>query len=86
MRAWFVGEGVRDDGSCVRYDREARRCSIYDSRPAICRVDEYAETNGLPLDDWYEVNAAACNRLQDDLGIDPSFRVRLPVLRSAAAQ
>jgi len=39
--AWAMAEPVlkkRKDGSCVYYDREKRRCSIYGRRPWACKA------------------------------------------------
>jgi Fe-S-cluster containining protein len=30
---------VGEDGWCIHYDTGSRRCRIYDTRPAFCRVD-----------------------------------------------
>lgn len=58
---------VGEDGWCIHYDRTARRCQIYETRPRFCRVqaDTFAEMYGvLPaaLDDF----AIAC--CQEQIG------------------
>ena len=55
------------DGVCVKFDIKTNRCTIYDSRPLICRVDEfYLEhlTTEMSMDEWYELNANACKELK----------------------
>ena len=56
------------------------RCSIYDDRPLLCRIDEAYEQIFSPYitkQAFYEQNALACNQLQEKLGIDVKFRVVL---------
>lgn len=57
----------RGDGVCRHYDDQLKLCSIYESRPEICRVDYQFVTNYRTLMDWptfVKLNLDACNRLQ----------------------
>ena len=49
---------------CLHLDEATNLCTIYETRPAMCRV------TGM-----YRENAEACNRLQENQGISKSFRV-----------
>lgn len=52
---------------CRHYDDQLKLCSIYESRPEICRVDYQFVTNYRTLMDWptfVKLNLDACNRLQ----------------------
>ena len=57
----------RGDGICRHYDANQKLCSIYDSRPDICRVDQQFFSNYKDLMDWSEfvrINLAACEILK----------------------
>lgn len=43
-------------------------CSIYNTRPIWCRVDEYAEKYGINKEIWYAENLKACDELRRKLG------------------
>ena len=68
------------NGVCKHYDIAAKECSIYENRPAICRVDDMYEKvymrNYTKLE-FYKLNAEICNRLQDSFGVDFSYRVKM---------
>lgn len=46
-------------------------CSIYESRPTICRVDEMAEVRGIPAEEYYEITEQSCLLLQKAIGVSP---------------
>lgn len=57
----------RGDGSCRHYDDQFKICSIYESRPAICRVEHQFVIHYHHFMDWPEfirLNMAACTSLQ----------------------
>ena len=54
---------TKKDGSCVYLKED--RCSIYEDRPDICRIN-----------DGYEAFKDSMTR-GDDLNIDPSFKINL---------
>lgn len=54
------------NGVCDQLDTQTNRCKIYDSRPLICRVDDYWEANLqniITKDEWYKANEDACKKL-----------------------
>lgn len=56
------------------------RCSIYENRPLLCRIDQAYEeifSTLMSKEDFFEQNAKACNELQERLGIDLKYRVVL---------
>ncbi len=58
----------RGNGSCRHYDDGLKLCSIYESRPEICRVEHQFVTNYRQLMDWTEfvrLNVVACQALQE---------------------
>ena len=57
----------RGDGACRHYDDRLKLCSIYESRPDICRVDLQFAINYRQLMDWssfVRLNLDACEALQ----------------------
>lgn len=51
-----------DDGNGVCVHLADNRCSIYENRPDICRVDILCPS-GMKMEDWYTVNLDACDKL-----------------------
>lgn len=57
----------RGDGACQYYDESSKGCSIYDTRPDICRVDRQYEINYSKTYQWDEfvaINLDVCRALQ----------------------
>jgi len=53
----------RGDGTCRHYHAASKQCSIYDTRPDICRVDrQYAlhYRHDYTWDEFVEANLRAC--------------------------
>jgi len=58
----------RGDGSCIHYDDASKMCSIYDQRPAVCRVDVQFHENYSQMMSWdtfCALNLEACKQLMD---------------------
>jgi Fe-S-cluster containining protein len=58
----------RGDGTCRNFDERDRSCSIYSSRPDICRVDRQYEQRFFTQCSWEEfvmLNVQACQSLKD---------------------
>ena len=55
----------RGDGVCKHFDAEKRACSIYETRPALCRVDEsyplFAQK--MSLQEYHAANWQVCQAL-----------------------
>lgn len=76
----FLAE-YNQEGKCTNLSDN--RCSIYDSRPLLCRIDDAYEelfSTYMTKEDFYRENAKACNELQMKMGIDLSYRVYIPSL------
>lgn len=57
----------RGDGSCRHYDDGLKLCSIYESRPEICRVEHQFVIHYHQLMNWADfvkLNMSACTALQ----------------------
>lgn len=52
----------RADGACLHLTAD-NRCAIYETRPAICRVDALRPAN-VPVVTWHSLNEEACADLQ----------------------
>lgn len=63
-----------ETGKCENLD-ENGKCSIYDTRPNICRVDWIIEKAKLDKNTFYPILINSCNKLMDDENIDEKFRI-----------
>lgn len=52
------------------------RCSVYNERPYLCRVDEMAEVHNIDKDEWYRVSARACNFMILEAGLPDSYLIK----------
>ncbi len=71
----FLSE-YNNNGQCSKL--VDNKCTIYESRPLLCRIDESYEqifSTLMTQEEFYMQNALACNVLQEKLGIDTSYRV-----------
>ena len=68
-----VGESIvgrhlaRPDGICKFLDEATNLCTIYETRPDICRVDEFYEknlSNEMSREEFYSVNKKICKKFQ----------------------
>ena len=65
----------RGDGSCIHYDDATKLCSIYDQRPAVCRVDVQFHENysqSMTWETFCALNLEACKQLMGDAKQEPS--------------
>lgn len=69
---------TRADGACEKLGPDGR-CTVYATRPLVCRVDMMAMARQMPMRQAWEIAAAACDSLQAELGLPASYRVPLPV-------
>ena len=53
---------VGEDGWCINYDRDSRKCQIYDERPRFCRVqpDNFENMYGVKAEEFNEFAIACC--------------------------
>jgi uncharacterized protein len=58
----------RGDGQCMFLEEYTNLCSIYDTRPVICRVDEMYKlefNHLLTKEEYYNLNYKACKILRN---------------------
>lgn len=70
--------GTKRDGQCKFLDGETNNCSIYKDRPLFCRIDDAYEQvfhKQFSKEEYYKLNAEACNQLQVKLRIGEEYRV-----------
>lgn len=73
LKEFDLGNGI-----CKYFNIIDNSCSIYDSRPDICKVDKMYETkynNFFTKNKFYIENAKVCNQLQEKYKLDNSFRI-----------
>ncbi|MDD9156390.1 YkgJ family cysteine cluster protein [Aliivibrio sp. S4TY2] len=66
------------DGICIYYQKQ--KCSIYENRPIVCRVDDAYDQMfkaRFTIDEYYKENAKICNQLQMNAVMDAIYKVRL---------
>jgi Fe-S-cluster containining protein len=75
LKEFDLGNGI-----CKYFDFGNRKCSIYEDRPNICRVDKMFDLvyyKNFTRKDFYVGNAKVCNALQEQFNLDKSFRVKI---------
>tara|TARA_Y100000401_G_scaffold71657_1_gene57711 strand:+ start:68 stop:364 length:297 start_codon:yes stop_codon:yes gene_type:complete len=71
-----LGLPVKKDGSCGHL--VGNKCSIYETRPDICRVDKlHFKKMFQSRKDYYIETTKECHKLIDEQGLDESYKVDL---------
>lgn len=56
----------RGDGVCIHFNEHTNLCNIYQTRPLVCRVEEYYKAYLSHIYEWDEfvkLNIAICEKL-----------------------
>lgn len=64
------------NGVCIHLQNN--ECSIYETRPLLCRIDEAYEqffSKQMTKKEYYILNALFCNELQERKNIDEKYRI-----------
>ena len=65
---------IKKDMSCAHLVEN--KCSIYGTRPDICRVEKMSfNYNNLNRKDYYIESTKACHKIIDLLGMDKSYKI-----------
>ena len=59
----------RGDGTCLNFNDETKMCNIYETRPLVCRVEEYHRqklSHVYSWEDFIEMNQAVCSELKNE--------------------
>lgn len=67
-----------ESGACEML-MEDGSCGCYDQRPILCNVKLGAVVLGVDEDEWFRFNAAACNKLIVNAGLDEKYFVKYPL-------
>ena len=65
-----------ETGRCEKLGDD-NRCTVYEKRPLICRVDACGDAFGMSREDNHRITANSCNAIMDKFGIDKSLNVVL---------
>lgn len=68
------------NGTCRYFDNTSNSCTIYETRPDICRVDKMFDlmyNKEFTQEEFYIANAKVCNSLQEHSDMDKKFRVKI---------
>jgi len=68
------------NGICKYFDPINNECKIYDTRPDICSIDkmfQFEYKKYFTKEAFYMENAKVCNGLQEEYGLDRSFRINI---------
>ena len=66
------------DGVCLHLNKKTNKCSIYNSRPEICRVDKMFKNHfkhKMSKKEFFILNTKACHDLIDKEDLDESFKI-----------
>ena len=64
------------EGVCEKLG-EDNRCTIYETRPLICRIEESCEYFGRDKQKYFELNIKGCHEIIDKLGMDEKWKPKL---------
>lgn len=75
LKDFDLGNGV-----CKFFVFETKSCSIYETRPNICKVDKMFDLKyykNYSKKEFYKLNVNACNEIQEKYQFDISYRIKL---------
>ena len=75
LKGYDIGNGV-----CRYFNSKEKKCTIYENRPEICSVDKMFEKlyyKEFTQKIFYQANAKVCNQLQEEYGLDKSYRINI---------
>ena len=64
---FFALHLARPDNVCKFLDEETNLCTIYETRPIFCRVDEFYEKNlshEMSREEFYRINKELCKKFR----------------------
>ena len=70
-------EPIDENGVCVHL--KDNKCSIYEDRPLLCRVDEMYEElkdNFASKEDYIKTTIKVCNSLISEIGLDDKYLIK----------
>lgn len=64
-----------DNGACEML--VGNKCSVYENRPLLCRIDDLQAHLQIPKDIFYALTADSCNKLIDQFNLSEDFKIKL---------
>ena len=60
-----------ESGACEKYDKESKKCTVYENRPTICRVEMVRQLfhSDMNKDKYNAASEEACRILQKEAGL-----------------
>lgn len=65
-----------ENGRCENL-LEDNKCKVYDKRPLVCNVSEFAKEFNLKKKEWFIHNYESCNKIMDEDNINLKFRIKI---------
>lgn len=65
---------VNEKGHCEKLD-ENNRCTVYEKRPDICRIDKQQEKSEMTKKEYFFANAKICNQWIIEDKMNDSFKI-----------
>jgi len=65
------------DGVCEKLGPD-NKCTIYETRPLICRIEDSCKYFGHDPEEYYTINIKGCHKLIDQLGLGDEWKPPLP--------
>jgi Fe-S-cluster containining protein len=77
-----LGLPEREDGACAHLANDNKTCTIYESRPSVCRVDEgyFKIKKYIPFlaqKTYNKINTRICHVLINKYNLDNKYKVKL---------
>lgn len=70
----------REDGACIHLTQD-NKCSIYETRPEICRVDKmyerYKDTLKIDKKSYFKFANECCNAMMKGAGISEEYYINI---------
>lgn len=73
---------VTATGACEKYDAESKLCTVYETRPDVCRVDvvyDRVYKHAMSRQEYYRLDEAACESLQREAELTKTQHPGKPV-------
>jgi hypothetical protein len=65
---------VNEKGHCEKLN-ENNKCTVYENRPDICRIDKKYGISEMTQKEYYLANAKLCNKWMEEDKIDERFKI-----------
>lgn len=63
-----------ETGKCEKLGEDGK-CTVYETRPNLCRIDWIIEKAKLDKNTFYPTLMNSCNKLMEDEGVDEKYKI-----------